>query len=253
MVDNRFKEIDVTFDFTSDTPNYWDSYWEGKEGVANGKVDPDTYSKTLQRYHQILWSRELPNGETMQLETGDSYNYLTWKDLRFGSDAIIIDFLNRLKYKYMIEQIAEKVGNFRAYHEDLCHRSYTVGGVVIFPKHVSSMNQNKGTNSLISDRWDLTLECIRRYYNGEQSPLYSTIERDRAFYDLFVDFKGYVDFFFMQDTVSEDYSKVNIWCGDDSFEENGYPKTLDEYFIFIDKEYEFLKKRNQRIKKFCNK
>ena len=75
---------------------------------------------------------------------------------------------------------------------------------MIFPKHPSSMNQNKGTNRKISDRWDLTLECIRRYYNGEESPLYKTINRDKEFYDLFVDFKGYVDFFFLQDCVSED-------------------------------------------------
>ena len=34
--------------------------------------------------------------------------------------------------------------------------------------------------------------------------------------------------------------------------ESGLPKTLDEYFTFIDKEFEFLSKRNKRIKDYCN-
>lgn len=48
--------IDVTFDFTTDTP-------EGK--------DPDTYSSMLCTYHQALWSKELPDGyETIVGEGG---------------------------------------------------------------------------------------------------------------------------------------------------------------------------------------
>ena len=115
------------------------------------------------------------------------------------------------------------------------------------------MNQNKGTNRKISDRMDLTLECIRRYYKGEESPLYKTINRDKNFYDLFVDFKGYVDFFLLQDAVTDDYSAVNIWEGTGDFIEDGLPKTLDGYFIFIEKEYEFLDKRNKRIKEYAEK
>ena len=67
----------------------------------------------------------------------------------------------------------------------------------------------------------------------------------------FVDFKGYVDFFFMQDCVSEDYSSVDIWMGDASFEENGLPKTVEEYLRFLLKEHIFLDKRSRRIQEFC--
>lgn len=113
------------------------------------------------------------------------------------------------------------------------------------------MNQRKGMSALIADRWDLTLECIRRHYAGEESPLSKVIEEDRAFYDLFVDFKGYVDFFFMQDCVSEDYSSVDIWMGDASFRKNGLPETVEEYFLFLLKEHIFLDRRNRRIQEFC--
>ncbi|MBE6063437.1 MAG: glycogen/starch/alpha-glucan phosphorylase [Clostridium butyricum] len=112
------------------------------------------------------------------------------------------------------------------------------------------MNQNRGRNRLIDDRWDLTLECIRRYYEGEKSPLYETILSDKDFYDLFVDFKGYVDYFFLQDCVSSDYSSVNKWCGDFNYVNRGLPKTVEEYFAFIHAKYDFLRKRNQRIKEY---
>ena len=43
--------IDVEFDFRTD---------------AGGR-DPDSYSPTLRRYHQLLWSKELPSGERFDL------------------------------------------------------------------------------------------------------------------------------------------------------------------------------------------
>jgi hypothetical protein len=243
--------IDIKFDFTTDTYGYWDIFWERKDGLGCGGSDPDSSSPTLQRYHKILWSRKLPNGEIMDLKIGSGLNYLTWKNFRFGSDSIIVTFRYK-KYRYMIEQVKDRVENYKKYYEYLIRKSYTIGGMIIFPKHWDSMNQNRGTNELISDRWDLTLECIRRYYNGEGSPLYDTIDQDKDFFKLFLDFKGYVDYFYLQDAVTDDYSKVNIWCGNADFTECGLPKTIDDYFNFIEKEYEFLEKRNLRIQKEYN-
>ena len=242
--------IDVSFDFTTESPGYWEGYWERNLGLGYGGSDPDKASSTLHEYHRLLWSRMLPNGEEMELKKGAGPYYLTWKDFRFGSDAIIVSFRYQ-KYRYMMEQVAQRVGDFQGYFEGLIRKAYTIGGTIIFPKHPFSMNQNKGTNALIADRWDLTLECIRRYYKGEKSPLYDTIHKDKAFFDLFVDFKGYVDFFFLQDCVSDDYSEVDIWCGNAEFLESGLPKTVDDYFVFIDKEIDFLNKRNGRIRRHC--
>lgn len=83
--------IDVAFDFTSDTPNYWNNFWY--DGVlGGGGADPDAVSKTLQTYHQFLWSKSLPNGEQMNLSMGKGYDYLSWKNFRFGSDSILTSF-----------------------------------------------------------------------------------------------------------------------------------------------------------------
>jgi hypothetical protein len=69
-------EIDITFNFYSD---------------SNGK-DPDYASPTLKRYHQILWSKELPNGERLDLKdkVRGAYLYHESKIGKFyiGSDGI---------------------------------------------------------------------------------------------------------------------------------------------------------------------
>lgn len=244
--------IDVDFDFTTDSPRYWDGFWKRNNGLGKGGSDPDASSPTLKSYHQLLWSRELPNGQKMVLEKGNSYNYLSWNDFRFGSDSIIATFRWRKNQK-LIAQVFDKVGDYKTYYENILHASYTIGGMIIFPKHKASINQNRGRNGLISDRWDMTLECIRRYYNDEDSPLYQTLQSDKSFFDLFVDFQGYVDFFFLQDCVSTNYSSVNNWSGNFDFEKRGIPETIDEYFGYINNELEFLNKRNQRIKDYIER
>ena len=241
--------IDISFDFTSDSSGYWEKFWENNGGLGGGSSDPDAVSSTLQRYHQFLWSKPLPNGEVMNLQKGSGPKCLTWQDFRFGSDSIIASFRYQ-KYRELLDEVAEALPNYKAFVEDYIHRSYTIGGMIVFPKHQGSINQNRGTNPLIRDRWDLTLECIRRFYLGEESPLYATLLRDKAFFDLFVDFKGYVDFFLLQDCVSVDYSKVDIWLGKGDFSEDPLPETTEQYFSWIDSEMEFLEKRNKRIEEY---
>ena len=46
------EKFDIHFNVYSDTP-------PGK--------DPDAYSPTLRKYHKILWSKNLPNGQTFHL------------------------------------------------------------------------------------------------------------------------------------------------------------------------------------------
>ena len=242
--------IDVSFDFTSDSKGYWDGFL-GRDPLAGvGGSDPDVASSTLKEYHRLLWSKKLPNGETMNLISRKAPYYLTWKDFCFGSDTLIVGF-RYVRNKHIIKQVNDMQDDYRVYWENLFRKAYTIGGAIIFPVHRSSMNQRRGCNKIISDRWDLTLECIRRYYNGEDSPLYRVICGDKDFFDIFVDFRGYVDFFLLQDAVSDDYSSVNIWEGDGSLTGDGLPITLEDYLSFVEKEFDFLEKRNRRINEYA--
>ena len=137
--------------------------------------------------------------------------------------------------------------DYHTFFEDFIHKTYTIGGSIIFPRHRNSINQIKGTNRYIADRWDLTLECIRRYYTGEESPISWCLEQDSDFFDLFVDFKGYVEFFFLQDCVSKDCSEVKLWLETELFEKNPFPHNAIEYLTWISDNLDFVYLRNQRI------
>ena len=223
-------EIDITFDVRTD---------------SNGK-DPDSASKTLRSYHQFLWSKQLPNGQQMKLEVVKN-GYLGWGDFYFGSDSIIVSF-NNARFKLM-DEIEHNITNYPQYREDYLRKSYTIAGCTIFPQMKGSINQTRGCSPKICDRWDLTLECIKRYYDGESSPLDTALQRNKDFFKLFVDFKGYVDFFFFQDCVDENYN-VKQWLDTPLFISNPMPPSVKSYKSWIDKELDFVNKRGKRIKDY---
>ena len=198
-----------------------------------------------EKEYEMLWSRELPNGDIMQL-ADDDCGYLKWNGMRFGSDSIAVSF-GYERCRGQLESVASGMDDYHAFVEDFLHRTYTIGGTIIFPRHRNSINQVKGTNRLISDRWDLTLECIRRFYSGEESPITWCLEQDMEFFDLFVDFRGYVDFFFLQDCVSPDYSEVRLWTDIRPFEDSPIPRDRDEYLRWIQANLDFVERRNERI------
>lgn len=99
-------------------------------------------------------------------------------------------------------------------------KSNTIGGFVVFPRHNYSINQGRGILSKINDRFDLTLECIRRYYiylknpsEKSDNPLFNYLDKDKAFFEMFGSFENYVDFFCLQSWVDDEY-KVYDLLGD---------------------------------------
>ncbi|MBR7163081.1 MAG: hypothetical protein IKD35_03810 [Clostridia bacterium] len=238
-------KIDVSFDFTTDTPSYWENYWDSEMGKSS--ADPDILSKKMREYHKLVWSKELPNGSFLNLKFGTATQYLTWNEFRFGSDSIATSFRNK-RNESLIKKVISAVPNYKEFIESYVRKTYTIGGVIIFPKMMGGINQTRGCNHKIRDRFDLTLECIRRYYNNDDSPLYEALLRNKKFFDLFLDFKGYVDFFFLQDLVDEDYNHVNFLIGNGSFEDSPIPRDVSEYLLWIEKQMQFVEKRNNRIK-----
>ena len=85
-----------------------------------------------------------------------------------GSDAITHSYKNHTRKAHIVKQILKDV-------DELYDKGSTIGGYILFPnnridkKH--TINQARGVNRLIDDRFDLTLECIRRYYLDKPSPL----------------------------------------------------------------------------------
>ncbi len=249
--------IDTSFDFTSDTPYYWENFWQNCDGLGCGSTDPDSKSPKLRKYHKLIWSKRLPNGEFLDLQEGENPNdYLIWKDFNFGSDSIINVYLHNTRIKPFIEQIKteiEKTQNYKEFREIYLRKSYTIGGCMIFPKtnREISINCQRGINRLIKDRFDLTLECIRRYYNKDfDNPLGETLKKNANFFNLFIDFKGFVDFFLLQDLVIEDYSAIKLFLQNDlTFTKDPRPQVVADWFVFYKNQMEFLENRNNRIAK----
>lgn len=227
-------EIDITFDFRTDTP-------PGK--------DPDALSPTLRSYHKLLWSKPLPNGMYFRLDDTKCNVYLHHKsdlgEFFLSSDSAIHTFSRWKSMAHIINQINEdEIEAFRSL-------GYTMGGMIIFPANrvdgKSTINGARGLNHLIKDRIDLTLECIRRYYNNEVSPLTEVLSRYADFFGLFGNFQGYVEFFLLQDLVAEDFSEIKFFRHFEDFKTPAVPKTLEEYLSYKELTVKFVNERNQRI------
>ena len=225
--------IDINFNFYSDTP-------QGK--------DPDSHSPTLRKYHRILWSKTLPGGTLFDLNLNTPKLLHHISDLGeffLSSDSVGHTYRNVKRMSPIIDQVDPKELNS---FFSICS---TIGAYVIFPsKKINNkltINSARGLNHKIQDRFDLTLECIRRFYLKQTSPLSETLDRYFSFFDLFHDFKGYVDFFLLQDLVHQNYLTINFWKPFDSFAASPLPKDVTEYYVYKKNLIEFIDKRNQRL------
>ncbi len=225
------KNIDITFDFQSDTP-------PGK--------DPDALSPTLRRYHKLLWSKALPNGKIFELSDSTPKVYLHHKsemgEFFLSSDTVIPSFR---KVPHINTQIpAEELKAFNSI-------GYTIGGMMIFPANriggKMAINGARGFHPRIKDRFDLTVECIRRHYQNELSPLSDVLARYADFFRLFGDFRGYIEFFLLQDLVTEDYCAVRFCAPFSDFNTPPVPGNMDAYLAYKKLSIEFIEARNLRI------
>ena len=73
------------------------------------------------------------------------------------------------------------------------------------------------------------------------------MERNANFFELFSDFKGYTDYFLLQDLVERDYMTIKFWGIFDNFETAPLPANKEEYLSYMNKLVSFVKARNQRI------
>ena len=230
--------INIKFNVFNDTP-------KGK--------DPDSYSPTLRKYHQKLWSKKLPNGISFDLTLEHPrvlYHSSELGEFILSSDAIGHTYKGVKRMSHIVDQLpVDELDTFF----NLCT---TIGGFILFPsKQIDrkmTINASRGINHKIQDRFDLTLECIRRFYSQEKSPLTDTFERYHAFFKLFGDFQGYTEFFLLEDLVSDNFQKINFWHPFSSFDNSPLPKDFTEYLSFKSKVEEFVTNRNNRILKVYN-
>lgn len=226
-------------------------------------LDPDKESKSLKAKHQKIWSKELPNKEEMKLMVGkpsdltkDGKKFdLKWerkgKDIRYSSDTIFTCFIRSDQGVIFREVLDYLKGeqNYLVYIEGyLCECYRNIGSFTIFPTE-HSFNCARG-NKKYCDRFDLALYCIYKHYRNEKSPLSNVLSKNKDFFDLFVNFQCYVNFFCLDDLVDNgqvrDLMHNGCYINDKSFDEP-FPKDPKEYFQWMENQLEFVQKRTKRI------
>jgi hypothetical protein len=187
----------------------------------------------------------LPDGSQFTLEE-KSYLYHKSRlgEFNLGSDAITHSYKNTKKLSPIVAKVPEIA-------ENLFNQGCKIAAYTIFPSRQingkMTINQARGINANIKDRFDLTLECIRLFYKGETNPLSDAFNRYENFFSLFEDFKGYVEFFLFQDLVVDDSSSVKFHLPFEGFSGSPLPKSVDEYLEYAKNTEIFLNARSQRI------
>ena len=230
--------IDTTFNFYSDS----------------GGKDPDSHSPTLKNYHKLLWSKALPNGEIFTLTDTDSNSYLTYisaqEKISLSSDSISNSYRDKKALSRIVQDLSKEVEEFR-------NLGSTIGGYILFPsKKIDgkmTINGARGFNQKIADRFDLTLECIRLHYLGMPNPLQEVLTQNAAFFKLFENFAGYVDFFLLQDLISLNYDSINFFTPmKENFESSPLPESREQYLQYMHGSKCFTALRNERIKQWSS-
>lgn len=218
-------------------------------------ADADSDSRTLQRWHAALWSKDLPDGTRIEWAAEAGTTCLT-HDSSLGSFRVSSDTIASLHENYVPALWA---GLSRQDQETYSRAFYTIGGFIIFPRHPISLNQERGRQRGISDRFDLTLECIRRHYlDVHPNPLGEVLASDSDFFRLFgvgqAGFAAYVEFFHLQDLTAGnaikwfDGSAEETW----SFSNAALPSNADAYRRHLDNVWEFVAARNTRIARWAH-
>ncbi len=234
-----------------------------------GDADPDSHSPRLRYYHQRLWSHRplaaLGEGRSLVLEP--------W-DLGLIDTGLGMTFFGLDKGLYLTSDRTMPTWwrwhGTAALREDssLTRRILAanpvldnMGGIIMWPGRrvgAQTLNQAKGSSqkAKIGDRLDLTLECIRLAYarvlDQRVNPLGPTLDLYWEYFALFGDFTGYVDFWLLQDLLTEDNQRVRFLMeGDipeyDFTSRNPLPATVEEYDEYLRNAQHFVGKRNERM------
>jgi hypothetical protein len=229
--------LDPWLDFRTDTPGGFE---------PDGK-DPDAYSPTLRRYHQTLWSKPLPSGEVFELNATAPGVYLLHNaptgDMQLSSDAAVPTFAKNASH------LREHLPT--ADIERFDYLQYTIGGMMLWPstqqERQHTINQARGFDWQIKDRIDLTVECVRRHYAGDDAPfpLQAVLKRYDSFFELFGTFSGFVEFFLLQDLVCN--GQVEFFLPFHDFSGPALPQGAEDYRWYMDRASAFIEARNHRI------
>ena len=208
----------------------------------------DLHSHTLRIYHQFLWSRPLPDGSHLELDASRSRttDYLVTQDgLVLASDSLINSMTTWPHMTEVLAHIPEEE------QEAFRRRASSVAATGLWPKRRGpsgqSINQARGMNRKIADRLDLTIECIRRYYAGQESPLAPVLEDAARFFGLWPGWDAWVRWWLLDDLVDAE-GQIRWFLPFTEFgKEQPWPSTPRSWRVYRDRCVDFIDQRAERM------
>ena len=154
--------------------------------------------------------------------------------------------------------------NFSLYQKFLWYYlqyTNTIGGFILFPRHDCSINQRRGRRP-IDDRFDLTLECIRRMYENcfptGSNPLFDISKEDKEYFEMFGSFENYTKFFCLDKSWVKEGKVLNLLNNEpleewDFNQQEPLPQNSEEWWTFYRNIMNRLDARNQQIKEIIER
>lgn len=146
--------------------------------------DPDRVCMSLNRHHSIIWSKHTPRQKYFELKPsrGSQGNLQLYHSSDIGSYVLSSDTIihplfyseregNKVAYSkwFPFESIKEEIPDVIT---DFQKSAFGIACHTVFParqiNRQQTINQARGVDRRICDRFDLTLECIRRFYENAE-------------------------------------------------------------------------------------
>ena len=237
---NNFSELNVD-DVKS---NGYSVYYNSKYPDKRSLPDPDACSERLYEFHGVLWEKQRKQTEFLNLNIPQIvicqksiWFKLNNKNIALGSDSIMNIYWHRTSGNMpeIMKKISQTKSNYKEFIKEYLKKANTIGGFVLFTRHNNSINQQRGKRP-IDDRFDLTLECIRRayqyrdFYREDNNPLFGLSEEDKKFFRMFGSFENYAKFFCLNKSYDGKHNWVTEDCSAvyDLMSENGEKTLLKE-------------------------
>lgn len=185
----------------------------------------------------------------MSLETADG------PEFRLASDGIIPTWSSPGWASSFDTDLVEEIAKDA---DDFYRIASTIGGYILFPRNRigqagNTINQARGVDPRIADRFDLTLECIRLHYSDPtaENPLSERLAYYADFFALFGGFDGYIRLFLLEDLVTADRGAVlSLMSGEplSAFGTFGLAVDPVQYAEYRRRSIAFVRGRNARIR-----
>ncbi len=224
--------------------------FSGIYSAQKGLPDVDANSLRLYEFHGKLWTLQRERFKKNNIDIPDvdiyegKYLYLSDKKIELSSDSFISIYWHWKRMKTLmleiqddkdnlskeISQLKNRLATLKVKENDRCFNNKfslyktfiwyylqyanTIGGFIVFPRTYNSINV-KRARSPIRDRFDLTLECIRRayqyddFYRSDANPLFGISKEDKEFFKMFGTFQNYAKFFCLDESYDDKHNWVN--------------------------------------------